>query len=72
MTVAYSTVQYLYRRGAWHADSPFGQHLQTYYASAVLISFGLAVTGMFRDRNVWIGTAALLLSIFGIFIAATG
>jgi hypothetical protein len=72
MTVSYAVVQYLYRRGAWNPDSIFGHHLQVYYAWAILISFVLAVTGMFRDRNVWIGTSALVLSIFGLFISATG
>jgi hypothetical protein len=72
MTVSYATVQYLYRRGAWNPDSVFGRHLQTYDASAILISFVLAVTGMFRDRNVWLGTGALLLSMFAFLTVATG
>jgi hypothetical protein len=61
--VVYSIVEYLYRKGAWNADSIFGRHLQTYYAWAILISFVLAITGMFRDRNFWVGTIALVLSI---------
>jgi hypothetical protein len=72
MAVSYSTVQYLYRKGAWNPDSIFGRHLQTYYAWAIMISLVLAIVGMVRDRNVWIGTGALVLSIFGLFVAATG
>ena len=72
MTVSYSTVEYLYRRGAWNADSIFSDHLQTYYGWAILISFVLAITAMFRDRKFWVGMIALLLSLFGILIAAAG
>jgi hypothetical protein len=72
MTVTYSTIEYLYRRGAWNADSAFGRHLQMYYAWAILASLILAITGIFRDRNIWISLVAFVLSMFGILTVATG
>jgi hypothetical protein len=72
MTVAYSTYSICTGPGRGIPILFFGQHLQTYYAWAVPISFVLAIIGMFRDRNVWMGTGALVLSMFGLFVAATG
>jgi hypothetical protein len=71
MATTYSTVEYLYRRGIWNPYSVSGQHLQTYYLWAILISFVLAVVGMFRDRNIWIGTTALVISAFGLLVGIT-
>jgi len=69
MAVTYSTIEYLYRRGAWNAESAFGDHLHTCFAWAILISLGLAITGLIRDHNRLIGSVALLLSLFGILTA---
>jgi hypothetical protein len=70
--IAYATIQYLYRTGAWNPDSSFGHHLDTYGGTAALISFLLAIGGMFRDRNVWMGTLALLVSMLAILTHTTG
>jgi hypothetical protein len=43
-----------------------------YSAWAILISLILAITGIVRDRNIWIGIVALVLSVLGIFTVATG
>jgi len=72
MTVSYSIVQYLYRTGNWNPDSMFSHHLQTYVACAILASLALAIAAMFRDRPLWPGTVALVVSMFGVLSLATG
>jgi hypothetical protein len=72
MALSYATVRYLYERGVWNPDSTFGHHLQKYDAWAILISLALAITGLFRDRNIWMGSTALILSMFGLLTITTG
>jgi len=72
MALVYSTIQYLYRMGRWNPDSEFGHHLQMYFALAILTSFGLAVAGMIRDRQLWLGIIALVISFLGLLSLAAG
>jgi hypothetical protein len=72
MAVSYSTVQYLYRTGNWNPDSMFSHDLQTYSACAILAALALAIAAMFRDRPLWPGAIALVVSFFGVLSIATG
>jgi len=72
MVASYSVIHYLHQSGTWNPYSSFGQHLQQYYASAILISLILATIGIYRDRSAWMRAIAMGLSAFGLLVAITG
>ena len=68
----YATIGYLYRRGGWNPDSVAAHRLMKGYSLVMVISLATSITGMIRDRHLWLGAVALIVSCFGLLIALTG
>ena len=68
----YAATSYFYRRGGWNPDSVAAHRVMTGYSLVMVTSFAAAIGGMIRDRHIWLGAFALIVSCFGLLIAMTG
>ena len=71
-TALYATTSYFYRRGGWNPDSVSAHRMMVGYSLAMVLSFTTSIAGMARDRHMWLGVVALIMSCLGLLVAMTG